>query len=107
MLKVHHRLLRGRDFDYTNWFLAPDPISAVIMEGPASGALLILLIGFIFSSGLIDQELRHFLFLKHRFLWIYPLFSVLRLRGIFFREIGCFLSGPLRTPIASIVQSTT
>ena len=107
MLNVHHRLLCGRGFDDTNWFLAPDPISAAIMEGTAAGALLFLLIGCIFTSGLIDQELRHFKFLKHRFLWIYPLFSVLRLLGIFFRQIGCFLSGPLRTPIASIVQSTT
>ena len=49
------------------------------MEGTGAGALLFLLIGFIFTSGLIDQELRHFKFLKHRFLWIYPLFSVLRL----------------------------
>ena len=46
--------------DDTNWFLAPNPISAVIMEGTAAGALLFLLIGFIFTSGLIDQELRHF-----------------------------------------------
>ena len=84
MLKVHHRLLCGREFDDTNWFLAPDPISAVIMEGTAAGALLFLFIGFIFTSGLIDQELRHFKFLKHRFLWIYPLFSVLRLLGVFF-----------------------
>ena len=107
MLKVHHRLLCGLEFDDTNWFLAPDPISAVIMEGPAAGALLILLIGFIFTSGLIEQELRLFKFLKHRFLWIYTLFSVLRLLCVLFRQIGCFLSGPLRTPSASIVQSTT
>ena len=40
--------------DDTNWFLAPNPISAVIMEGTAAGALLFLLIGFIFTSGLID-----------------------------------------------------
>ena len=107
MLKVCHRLLCGWEFDDTNWFLAPDPISAVIMEGPAAGALLFLLIGFILTAGLIDQELRHFKFLKHRFFWIYTLFSVLRLPGVFFRQIGCFLSGPLRTPRASIVQSTT
>ncbi|MEC7894664.1 MAG: hypothetical protein VX867_09435 [Pseudomonadota bacterium] len=107
MLKVHHRLLCGLEFDDTNWFLALDTISAGIMEVTVAGALLFLLIGFIFTSGLIDQELRLFKFLKHRFLWIYPLFSVLRLLGIFFRQIGCFLSGPLRTPIASIVQSTT
>ena len=107
MLKVCHRLLCGWEFDDTNWFLAPDPISAVIMEGPAAGALLFLLIGFILTAGLIDQELRHFKFLKHRFFWIYTLFSVLRLPGVFFRQIGCFLSSPLRTPIASIVQSTT
>ena len=94
MLKVHHRLLCGRDFDYTNWFLAPDPISAVIMEGPVSGALLILLNGFIFSSGLIDQELRHFQFLKHRFLWIYLLFSVLRLLGVFFSPDRLLFLGP-------------
>ena len=84
VLKVHHRLLCGREFDDTNCFLAPDTISAVIMEGTAAGAQLFPLIGFIFPSGLIDQELRHFKFLKHRFLWIYPLFSVLRLLGIFF-----------------------
>ena len=100
MLKVHHRLLCGRDFDYTNWFLAPEPISAVIMEGPAADALLILLIGSIFSSGLIDQELRHFFGFILCFLFSGCLVS-------FFRQIGCFLSGPLRTPIASIVQSTT
>ena len=55
MLKVQHRLLCGREFDDTNWFLAPDPISAVIIEGPAAGALLFLSIAFIFTSGLIDQ----------------------------------------------------
>jgi len=94
VLKVHHRLLCGWDFDYTNWFLAPDPISAVIMEGTAAGALLFLFIGFIFTSGLIDQELRHFKFLKHRFLWIYPLFSVLRLLGIFFSPDRLLFVGP-------------
>ena len=107
MLKVHHRLLCGLEFDGTNWFLVPNPIPAVIMEGFAAGALHFLLTGFIFTSGVIDQELRLFKFLKHRFLWIYPLFSVLRLLGIFFRQIGCFLSGPRRTRSASIVQSTT
>ena len=55
MLKVHHRLLYGLEFDDTNWFMAPDTISAVIMEVTVAGALLFLLIGFIFSSGLIDQ----------------------------------------------------
>ena len=90
MLKVHHRLLCGLEFDDTNWFLAPDTISAVIMEVTVAGALLFLLIGFIFTSGLIDQELRLFKSLKHRFLWIYPLFSVLRLLGIFFARSVAF-----------------
>ena len=65
MLKVHHRLLCGLEFDDTNWFLAPDTISAMFMEVTVAGALLFLLIGFIFTSGLIDQELRLFKFLKH------------------------------------------
>ena len=64
------------------------------MEGTAAGALLFLLIGFIFTSGLIDQELRHFKFLKHRFLWIYPQFSVLRLLGIFFSPDRLLFVGP-------------
>ena len=72
-------MTRGREFDDAKWLVASDPISAVIMDGTAEGALLFLLIGCIFTSGLIDQELRHFKFLKHLFLWIYPLFSVLRL----------------------------
>ena len=80
--------------DDTNWFLAPNPISAVIMEGTAEGALLFLLIGFIFTSGLIDQELRHFKSLKHRFLWIYPLFSALRLLGVFFPPDRLLFVGP-------------
>ena len=84
MLKVHHRLLCGREFDDPNWLVAPDAISAAIMEGPAAGALFLLLIGFIVTSGLIDEGLRHFKFLKHRFLWTYPLFFVFRLLGVFF-----------------------
>ena len=87
-------MLCGREFDDINWLLAPDPISAVIMDWFAAGALFFVLIGFIFTSGLIDQELRYFKFLKHRFLWTYPLFFVFRLLGVFFSPDRLLYVGP-------------
>ena len=74
--------------------MAPDLISAVIMEEYAASALFSVLISFIFTSGLIDQELRYFKFLKHRFLWTYPLFFVFRLLGVFFSPDRLFFVGP-------------
>ena len=87
-------MLCGREFDDTNWLVAPDPISAVIVEGHAAGALFFVLIGFIFASGLIDHELRYFKFLKHRFLWTYPLFFVDRPLVVFFSPDRLLYVGP-------------
>ena len=77
VLYVHHRLLYGREFDDTNWLVAPDPISAVIIEGHTAVALFFVLSGFIFASGLLDRELRYSQFLKNRFLRTYPLLLAL------------------------------
>ena len=87
--------------------MATDPISAVIMEGYAAGALFLVLIGFIFIPGLIGQELRYFKFLKHRFLWTYPLFFVSKPLGVFFSPDRLLFVGPAANSRRVSVQSTT
>jgi peptidoglycan/LPS O-acetylase OafA/YrhL len=71
----------GRLFSPANWISAPDPFSALIVEGHTAVALFMVLSGFIFAFGATGQQVSYRGFLWNRFIRTYPLFMLVLLVG--------------------------
>jgi peptidoglycan/LPS O-acetylase OafA/YrhL len=78
----HHRMFQPSD-----WLKAPDPFSALLLEGHSAVALFICLSGFIFAFGAAGRQVTYRQFLTNRFLRTYPLF-------LFVVMVGCAVYQP-------------
>jgi peptidoglycan/LPS O-acetylase OafA/YrhL len=68
-------------FHPTHWRTAPDPFSALVVEGHTAVALFMVLSGFVFAFGAADKRVAYREFLTNRFLRTYPLFLFILMLG--------------------------
>jgi peptidoglycan/LPS O-acetylase OafA/YrhL len=71
----------GAPYDTAQRIIAPEPFSALLLEGHTSMSLFMVLSGFVFAFGAAGKRVAYRQFLTNRFLRTYPLFLFLVLVG--------------------------
>ena len=80
-----------------DWLFTDNPLMAVLLEGHSGVALFMVLSGFILSYGAIGRDVDYSVFLRNRFLRIYPLFVALTVIGVFIYRANFSFLGLLQT----------
>ncbi|NKB33549.1 MAG: acyltransferase family protein [Pseudomonadales bacterium] len=94
---ITHKIIYGTPYDPANWFLANNPLSALVIEGHTAVSLFFVLSGFVFTVGSLHKNLNYFGFFRNRFLRTYPLFLFFLFLGIVFNPENFDVIGLLQS----------